>query len=96
MLRPNCFAAAITESITGQESGSSDNQKVVVPNNMIWGNIITNITGTSKRRVDMVFGIGYGEDIAKAQKILEDILVNHDAVLKDPESVVKVQQSFRF
>ena len=44
-----------------------DNQKVVVPNNMIWGNIITNITGTSKRRVDMVFGIGYGDDIAKAQ-----------------------------
>jgi small conductance mechanosensitive channel len=67
-----------------------DNQKVVVPNNMIWGNIITNITGTSKRRVDMVFGIGYGDDIAKAQKILEEILKNH--VLKDPEPVVKVHE----
>jgi small conductance mechanosensitive channel len=69
-----------------------DNQKVVVPNNMIWGNIITNITGTSKRRVDMVFGIGYSDDIAKAQKILEEILENHEAVLKDPEPVVKVHE----
>ena len=69
-----------------------DNQKVVVPNNMIWGDIITNITGTSKRRVDLVFGIGYGDDIAKAQKILEDILANHEAVLKDPEPAVKVHE----
>ncbi|MFC1578364.1 mechanosensitive ion channel family protein [Thermodesulfobacteriota bacterium] len=43
-----------------------DNQKVVIPNNMIWGDIITNITGTSKRRVDMVFGIGYSDDMAEA------------------------------
>ena len=66
-----------------------DNQKVVVPNSMIWGNIITNITGTDKRRVDMVFGIGYSDDIARAQKILEEILANHILVLKDPEPVVQ-------
>jgi small conductance mechanosensitive channel len=69
-----------------------DNQKVVIPNNMIWGDIITNITGTSKRRVDMVFGIGYSDDMAKAQKVLEEILDNHDAVLKDPAPVVKVHE----
>ena len=69
-----------------------DNQKIVVPNNMIWGDKITNFTGSEKRRVDMVFGIGYGDDIAKAQKILEEILVNHAAVLKDPEPVVKVHE----
>ena len=69
-----------------------DNQKVIVPNNMIWGDIITNVTGTSKRRVDMVFGIGYSDDIAKAQKILEEILANHEAVLKDPEPVVRVHE----
>ena len=69
-----------------------DNQKVVIPNNMIWGDIITNITGTSKRRVDLVFGIGYSDDLAKAQKILEDILANHEAILKDPAPVVKVHE----
>lgn len=69
-----------------------DNQKVVIPNNMIWGDIITNITGTSKRRVDLVFGIGYSDDLAKAQKILEDILANHASILKDPAPVVKVHE----
>ena len=69
-----------------------DNQKVVIPNNMIWGDIITNITGTSKRRVDLVFGIGYSDDMAKAQAILEDILANHESVLKDPAPVVKVHE----
>jgi len=69
-----------------------DNQKVVIPNNMIWGDIITNITGTSKRRVDLVFGIGYSDDIAKAQKVLEEILANHEAILKDPAPVVKVHE----
>jgi small conductance mechanosensitive channel len=69
-----------------------DNQKVIVPNNMIWGDIITNVTGTSKRRVDMVFGIGYSDDISKAQKILEEILANHEAILKDPAPVVRVHE----
>ncbi len=69
-----------------------DNQKVVVPNNKIWGDIITNITGTSKRRVDLVFGIGYSDDIGKAQKILEKILANNESILKDPEPVVKVHE----
>ena len=69
-----------------------DNQKVVIPNNKIWGDIITNITGTSKRRIDLVFGIGYNDDIAKAQKILEDILASHESILKEPEPVVKVHE----
>ena len=69
-----------------------DNQKVVLPNNMIWGDKITNVTGTDKRRVDMVFGIGYSDDIAKAQKILDEIVMTHEAVLKDPEPVVKVHE----
>ena len=54
---------------------------------MIWGDIITNITGTSKRRVDLVFGIGYSDDMAKAQKILEDILAGHELILKDPKII---------
>lgn len=69
-----------------------DNQIVVLPNNMIWGDKIINITGSDIRRVDMVFGIGYSDDIAKAQRILEEILLNHEAVLKDPEPVVKVHE----
>ena len=69
-----------------------DNQKVVLPNNMIWGDKVINVTGTDKRRVDMVFGIGYGDDIAKAQSILEKIVLKHEAVLKDPKPIIKVHE----
>jgi small conductance mechanosensitive channel len=69
-----------------------DNKVVVVPNNKIWGDVITNITGSSQRRVDMIFGIAYDADIAQAQAIQERILEAHPLVLKDPEPVVKVHE----
>jgi small conductance mechanosensitive channel len=69
-----------------------DNQTVVIPNNSIWGDIITNVTGSETRRVDMVFGIGYDDDIAKAQGILEKIVKDHPLVLGSPEAVVRVNE----
>ncbi|MBN1491886.1 MAG: mechanosensitive ion channel family protein [Phycisphaerae bacterium] len=69
-----------------------DNKMVVVPNNSIWGNVITNITGSDIRRVDMVFGIGYADDMAKAQSIMESILSSHPHVLAEPPPVVKLHE----
>lgn len=69
-----------------------DNQLVVVPNNSVWGDVIINVTGITRRRIDMTFGIGYGDDIDKAQKILEEIVFGHELVLKDPEAVVKLHE----
>jgi small conductance mechanosensitive channel len=69
-----------------------DNQTVVIPNNSIWGGIITNVTGCETRRVDMVFGIGYDDDIAKAQSILEKIVKDHPLVLGSPEPVIRVNE----
>lgn len=69
-----------------------DNQTVVVPNNSIWGDVITNITGRDTRRVDMTFGIGYSDDIEKAQKILAKILDDHEKILDEPEPVIKVHE----
>jgi small conductance mechanosensitive channel len=86
------FGAVDAMTIVSTTLMTLDNQKVVVPNNMIWGDKITNATGSDKRRVDMVFGIGYSDDIAKAQKILEEILLKHEAILKDPEPIVKVHE----
>jgi small conductance mechanosensitive channel len=71
---------------------SPDNQLVIVPNNSVWGGVITNITGITRRRVDMVFGIGYNDDIDKAQKILEEIVNGHELVLKEPEAIVKLHE----
>jgi small conductance mechanosensitive channel len=69
-----------------------DNQLVIVPNNSVWGDVITNITGITQRRVDMVFGIGYNDDIDKTQRILEEIVNAHELVLKEPAAIVKLHE----
>lgn len=69
-----------------------DNKLMIVPNNAIWGNIITNATGSSRRRVDLVFGIGYEDDIAHAERVLKEIVDAHPLVLKDPEPVVQLHE----
>ncbi|MFC1781188.1 mechanosensitive ion channel domain-containing protein, partial [Planctomycetota bacterium] len=69
-----------------------DNQIIVIPNGSIWGDVITNVTGSNTRRVDMKFGISYSDDIAKVAEILEDIVRSHELVLKDPEPVVKLHE----
>jgi small conductance mechanosensitive channel len=69
-----------------------DNQVVVVPNGSIWGDNIINVTGSDTRRVDMKFGISYGDDIAKAQRILEEILRSHPLVLAEPAPNVKLHE----
>jgi small conductance mechanosensitive channel len=69
-----------------------DNQLVIVPNNSVWGDVIINVTGITSRRIDMTFGIGYSDDIDKAQKILEEIVSGNELVLKEPEAVVKLHE----
>jgi small conductance mechanosensitive channel len=67
-----------------------DNKDMVVPNNKIWQDVITNATGVDTRRVDMEFGIGYDDDIDKAQAILEEIVAAHPNALKDPEPTIRM------
>jgi len=67
-----------------------DNKLMVVPNSKIWSDVITNATGVTERRVDMEFGIGYSDDIELAQQILEEIVVSHPKVLKDPAPLIKM------
>jgi small conductance mechanosensitive channel len=67
-----------------------DNQLLIVPNKQVWGGIIRNVTHQDKRRVDMTFGIGYSDDIPKAEQVLTEIITSHEKVLKDPEPVVRL------
>ena len=69
-----------------------DNKKMIVPNGKIGGDTITNATASSTRRIDMTFGIGYGDDVAKAQEILERIINQHSLVLKDPAPLIKMNE----
>ncbi|MEA3277307.1 MAG: mechanosensitive ion channel [Pseudomonadota bacterium] len=67
-----------------------DNKDMVVPNNKIWNDVITNATAVDTRRVDMEFGIGYDDDIDQAQTILEEIVATHPKALKDPEPTIRM------
>jgi small conductance mechanosensitive channel len=67
-----------------------DNQVMLVPNNQVWNNVITNMTGRHTRRVDLTFGVGYADDIAKAQRILEEIVAGHAKVLPEPAPIIKL------
>ena len=69
-----------------------DNKVIVVPNNSVWGGVITNATGSKTRRVDLIFGLGSESDIGAAQAILERIVTEHPAVLKEPEPNIKVHE----
>ncbi|MEH6446831.1 MAG: mechanosensitive ion channel domain-containing protein [Oceanospirillaceae bacterium] len=69
-----------------------DNKLMIVPNSKIWNEVITNATGVTQRRVDMVFGIGYDDDIDRAQSILEEIVTSHPLVLKMPEPNIKLNE----
>jgi small conductance mechanosensitive channel len=69
-----------------------DNQTMVVPNNKIWGDVIKNVTSQRTRRVDLVFGISYDDDITKAEQVLKDIVEADARVLKKPEPTIKLHE----
>lgn len=69
-----------------------DNKLMIVPNGKIGGDTITNATASDTRRIDMTFGIGYGDDVDKAQEILERIVTGHPLVLKDPAPLIRMNE----
>lgn len=69
-----------------------DNKVVIVPNGSITSDNITNYSQESTRRVDMVFGIGYDDDIKLTKETLKKILDNDSRVLKDPAPVIAVKE----
>lgn len=67
-----------------------DNQRIVVPNNNIWNDVITNETALPTRRVDMTFGVGYNDDLDRVMEILSQVCEAHPLVLMDPPPLIKV------
>ncbi len=69
-----------------------DNQVLVVPNNMIWSSVITNVTAQQTRRIDLKFTVSYGDDLDKVEQVLNSIVDSHDAVLDEPAPVIKLHE----
>jgi len=88
-------AAGITGTVRDMNLVSTriltpDHQTLIVPNSKIWGDVIRNVTAQPTRRVDLVFGISYEDDIAKAESVLAEIVADNDKVLDDPEPVIRL------
>ena len=71
---------------------TGDNRQIIVPNGQIYDDAITNYSACATRRIDLVFGIGYDDDMLKAKNIMVDILTNHESVLADPAPKVVVAE----
>jgi len=69
-----------------------DNREVIVPNQGIYSGNITNFSANESRRIDMVFGIGYDDDIRLAKSVLEEIVRGDSRVLSDPEPTIAVSE----
>jgi len=72
------------------ELKSPDNKKIIVPNAKMTGDNIVNSTAKDCRRVDIVAGVSYGDDLDKVRSVLEDILSGDDRILKNPASTIVV------
>ena len=71
---------------------TTDNKEVIIPNGAIMGGNITNFSARPTRRVDMVFGISYDDDIRKAKALLEEIIAADERVLAEPAPVVSISE----
>ena len=69
-----------------------DNKTVIVPNAKMMGDNIVNYSAKGTRRVDMVFGIGYNDDIDKARDLIQDIIASDNRILKDPAPDIVVSE----
>ena len=71
---------------------TADNQLVIVPNNKIISDIITNINAKDTRRIDLVVGISYSDDMAQTKEILKGLAGDDDRVLDDPAVTIAVSE----
>jgi len=87
-------AAGVVEEIgifsTRMKTG--DNREIIIPNGTIYSGTITNNSARDTRRIDMVFGIGYDDDIRKAKEIMQSILDADERVFKDPAALIAVAE----
>jgi small conductance mechanosensitive channel len=81
-----------TIDIFSSKLRTGDNREIIVPNGQIYGGTIVNYSARDTRRIDMIFGIGYEDDIRKAKEIIETQLKNDSRVLTDPAPVILVSE----
>ena len=71
---------------------SPDNVRVIVPNAQVTGGNIMNYKANGTRRVDLVIGVSYEDDLKKAKEVIEKVLAGDERILKDPAPTVEVSE----
>jgi len=74
------------------EMATGDNVQIILPNASVWGSAIKNFSFHDTRRVDMVMGIGYEDDMDKARDVMLALIEGDDRALKDPAPMVVVSE----
>jgi small conductance mechanosensitive channel len=71
---------------------TGDNKRVIIPNSQIMGTTITNYSANETRRVDLVVGVSYSDDLDKVRKELEGLVAADERILKDPAVTIAVSE----
>ncbi len=69
-----------------------DNKRVIIPNGQIGSSIITNFSANENRRVDLVFGASYDDNVGDVKAVLTDIVESHEKILKEPPPRIVVSE----
>lgn len=71
---------------------TGDNREITIPNSGIYGGMITNFSARSTRRIDLVIGIGYDDDLGKARDLIGAVIADDDRILKDPAPAISLAE----
>ncbi|VAX36959.1 Potassium efflux system KefA protein / Small-conductance mechanosensitive channel [hydrothermal vent metagenome] len=69
-----------------------DNRKIILPNAKVSGDTITNFSDIGERRIDLVFGVSYNDDLKKAKDILQKVVAADSRILKNPAVTIAVSE----
>ena len=69
---------------------TGDNKQIIVPNSQIMDSIITNYSANSTRRVDMVIGVSYDDDLDKVRETIQELVAADERILDEPACLIAV------
>lgn len=68
------------------------NLKVIIPNSEVWGNTITNYSSFDTRRAEWTFGVGYGANLAVAERVIRETIMSDSRSHSEPEPFIQVNE----
>jgi small conductance mechanosensitive channel len=69
-----------------------DNKKIIIPNSKLTGDNIINYSATGTRRIELVIGVSYADDLDKVRSVLQNIVDHEARVMKEPASMIAVKE----